>query len=251
MTYHILNGDALTPQIRSTTLSGEFIVCRECMVEGDLTGANTEELLQSRAAYIAATYSDSEATYFQDVVPQFEKIRAIPPHSAVCLWFEDDLFCQANMWFVLSLLPANQNLQVWRIFPVAMEGENKWKGFGWSDCRRLEQAFGEKILFAQSDIELGKNLWEAYRASDFRRLTTLSTTLSPCFRDLNAVCQAHIDRFPPEKSRPKKVLTEIISSGITQFAPAFRLFSEKEGIYGFGDLQVKRIFDEIISDRNL
>jgi hypothetical protein len=34
-----------------------------------------------------------------------------------------------------------------------------------------------------------------------------------------------------------------------EFGPVFKEFNKRESIYGFGDLQVKRIFDEIKNNR--
>jgi hypothetical protein len=60
---------------------------------------------------------------------------------------------------------------------------------------------------------------------------------------LEKVVQAHIDRFPKagELGRPERILKEIMDSGITDFNKLFPVFFKREGIYGFGDTQVKSI----------
>ncbi|MEZ4775241.1 MAG: DUF1835 domain-containing protein [Bacteroidia bacterium] len=248
MTYHILNGDSLARQIKQTSLAGHVIICRECLIEGDLKGNSFEELMHNRANYIASAFGDTADPYSQSVVPEFEKIIQISGPAEVCLWFEDDLFCQTNMWFVLSLLAYKPELSIFRIFPITLEGEDHWRGFGLSDSNRLEHAYNRKILFTEADLLLGQNLWHAFQQQDFETLSRLSSTPSECFRSLEDVCQAHIERFPPNgaSSRPVLTVRAIIKSGITQFGPLFRVFSEKEGIYGFGDAQVKRFYDQEI-----
>lgn len=245
MTYHILNGDGLAYQIQHTSLQGEFIICRECLIEGNLAGDSFEELMHNRANYISEGFGDTVDHYFQSVVPEFEKIIQISGPAEICLWFEDDLFCQTNMWFVLSLLASKPGLTIFRIFPIALEEEDHWRGFGLSDSRRLEQAYDRKIVFTETALLLGQNLWHAYQSQDFETLTRLSSTPSDCFRFLEEVCQAHIDRFPTDGkiSRPVNTVSEILQSGITEFGPLFREFSKREGIYGLGDAQVKRYYD--------
>jgi hypothetical protein len=50
--------------------------------------------------------------------------------------------------------------------------------------------------------------------------------------------------------RPMNSLIGIIKDlHTTEFRPVFKEFCTREGIYGFGDLQVKRLFDEIITNR--
>ena len=76
-------------------------------------------------------------------------------------------------------------------------------------------------------------------------MNELSKKQSDCFEYLEGVCQAHIDRFPSDKTlgRPDKVVKEIIDTNSTEFQVVFSEFSDREGIYGFGDLQVKNIYD--------
>jgi len=72
---------------------------------------------------------------------------------------------------------------------------------------------------------------------------------SKAFKFLPEVCKAHIERFPEgnQMSRPQRVLMELIDQSNGNFAEVFSAFSEREGIYGFGDLQVKAMYDKLIS----
>ena len=60
--------------------------------------------------------------------------------------------------------------------------------------------------------------------------------------------KAHIERISTEENlgRPVQSLIQIMKELETEeFEPVFREFCIRESIYGFGDLQVKRLFDEI------
>jgi hypothetical protein len=64
--------------------------------------------------------------------------------------------------------------------------------------------------------------------------------------------KAHTDRIPTEGNlgRPSQSLIQIMKELETdEFEPVFKEFSKRESIYGFGDLQVKRLFDEVKNNR--
>ena len=245
-TYHILNGDSLIQQLKQTKINQDFIVCRECFIDGNLIADNSSDFWTIRAKFISETYNISEKDYFAKTVKEFEKLKALPDDSEVCLWFGNDLFCQTNMWFIISLLADKMTVRLCRVFPNSSDFFGTCKGFAVSDSEMLEQSYSSREIFTPKDVELGKNLWTAYKNQDFNKLIELSNIQSNCFRHLDEVCQAHIDRFPKDKSlgRPDKVVKEIIETKSRVFEDVFLEFSKREGIYGFGDLQVKNIYDK-------
>lgn len=244
-TYHILNGDCLADQLRQTKINQDFIICRECLIDGNVFSDDITDFWKIRAKFIAETYNTSTEKYFSKTVHEFKKLDNMPNHSEICLWFENDLFCQTNMWFVISILANNPTLKVFRVFPIIDYEDDLWKGFGSATTEKLVQAYCSKIQFTPEDIELGSNLWTAYQKGNLNKLKQLSKQQTDCFAYLEEVCQAHIDRFPLDKSlgRPDKVVKEIIKLNITEFSKVFSEFSRREGIYGFGDLQIQCIFD--------
>ncbi|WP_221411228.1 DUF1835 domain-containing protein [Epilithonimonas xixisoli] len=102
--FHITNGDYLTNDLKKIPIVGEIIVCREALVSGDLKSESLEEFWKVRAKSISEDYNVSEESYYEKSVSEFEKILKIPEGSEVHLWFEDDLFCQVNLWFCITLL---------------------------------------------------------------------------------------------------------------------------------------------------
>ncbi len=248
MTYHILNGDCLADQMKQTSLTGEFIICRECLVDGPAQTGSLETIWTDRSAYIQETYHDSVEIYFSRVVTEFSKIQSIPRDAEVCLWFEHDLFCQVNMWFVMTLLPTDPEIKVYRVAPVITDSNDTWKGFGISDAAMLEQAYAEKIQLSDADIKLGISLWKALSTNDFDKMKSLSYTDSQTFKFLTEVCQAHVARFPEGNvlNRPERVVKEMINHVNGEFAEVFSAFSAREGIYGFSDLQVRTMYDRLV-----
>ena len=100
-------------------------------------------------------------------------------------------------------------------------------------------------------MEFGKDLWHVYKNNDLIKLAELSQRKFQCFSFLEEVCQAHIDRFPKDgkEGRPERIIRIIMQNISTDFHAVFIEFSKREGVYGFGDLQVKQLYDKILPNR--
>ncbi|RYF68372.1 MAG: hypothetical protein EOO39_19530, partial [Cytophagaceae bacterium] len=189
MTYHVLNGDALLDRFTATKLDGQVIIDRECLIVGDLSGDSLADFWTSRATYIEATNQEPRSIYFQRVVGEFDKLIAAPDQSDINLWFGYDLFCQVNMWFVLSLL-YNQSrpYNVFVVYPSHLTNDAIWHDFGGATIANLLSCAAGKVAFSSADLQLGNNLWNAYKTNNLAKLQELSTVVSPCFPHLHALC---------------------------------------------------------------
>lgn len=241
MKVHVLPGDALAEDFRKNGIDGTVIVCRECLVEGEVRAENLEDFWHLRAGFIAESYGEEREKYFSGVRGEFENLQKLAEKdSEINLWFEYELFCQANMWFCLSLL-SESAAKIYRVAPVVRDGGDIWKGFGNLSAADLEKCYAERVLFSEEEKQLGAALWKAFQNSDYDALERLSASESKCFPYLKEVCRAEIEK----STRPQKILEDIIANGKTDFAEIFPEFSAAAGVYGFGDSQVKRILAEI------
>lgn len=244
---HLLNGDHLAHQLQGASYFQTHLVFREALIVGPVAGTSLDEFWKLRTEFITTSYGATAEEYSQKTISEIERMNSIPEDMEICLWFEDDLFCQVNLWFILNLLTDSRKIKIFRVFPPESIPENRWKGFGGASTAALEQAYLSRVPFTSSDLKLGKNLWEAYRLGDGPQLAELSKSVSPCFRHLEEVCQAQLDRISadPSQRRPEKLILELLAKGITDFDTLFSQFSEQEGIYGFGDLQVRELMDSV------
>lgn len=243
MRYHILTGDALATQFEQTNLEGSILVSRECLVDGPTQSNTLSDFWEMRAAFVREAYSSSEIEYFNAVAREYTQLLHLPNGSEVNLWFEYDLFCQVNMWFCLWLLrQSNKRLQIYRVFPATLCNRDRWKGFGKLDGKALECCFEHRVLFTEADIFLGAQLWQAYSRNNMTKLRKLALNYSPCFPYLSEVCEAHIERL---NGRLERTLRSILEEGVTDFKEIFVKFFHLEGIYGLGDLQVKKLYEQL------
>lgn len=240
MTYHVLPGDSLVEEFRKTEIAGEVIVCRECMIVGDVSGETLDELFDRRANFLLITYGTDEIDYHEKVADELSRLIDLPPDAEVNLWFEYELFCQANYWFCLYLL-ADTESAVFRVKPSVRDPHDIWKGFGGLDENALKTCFGGRKLLSEDDLKLGVDLWNAYSAGDHSRLRELGKIESPCFPKLAEVIDAEIEKGV----RPAEILREVRGSGIKEFEEIFVEFTRRAGVYGLGDTQVAAILDQM------
>jgi len=249
MTYHILNGDALAGSFPHKEVAGEVIIMREALMDGDVSGDSLSAFWQARAGYMKIPVDE----YYKTVVTEIEKLRTAPEGSTFYLWFEYDLFCQVNMWFIMSILDSLfTNKKVWVVYPALADRNDKnfWNGFGPATEEQNVIAFHQAVLCSDADLSLGSDLWAAYKETDLGQLRILAQKQSPAFPYLREVIEAHIDRFPANgrKGRPERVLEDITRHITTDFYKAFAEFWKRESIYGFGDTQLKKIYDKVMQE---
>ena len=235
MIYHVLPGDAQVEDFRQTGLQGELLVCREALVDGDVSGETLDEFFNNRAA----VHNEEPAVYDVNVASQFRRLLDVGPTDKVNLWFEHDLFCAVNMWFCLSLLRGS-DADIYRVAPVHLSFEDRWDGFGNTNPEILKKCFADRIKFSRSDIELGSELWDAFRRKDVEELSRLSALPQTAFPYLDEVGRA-VAEFD---SKPLQIVREIKRKGKSDLKEVFPEFRRRAGVYGFGDTQVKRLMEE-------
>jgi hypothetical protein len=241
MILHVLPGDATVTKFKATGLDGEIAVCREALIEGDVSGDTLPEFWENRASFIAGRYPEAGESYHENVVREFAKLTAVHSGSEINLWFEYELFCQTNMWFCLSIL-AESAVDIFRVAPIVLPDHQVWDGFANLSPDALKKCFEARVSLSQDDVKLGSKLWSAYRAGDHMGLERLSTVESAAFPMLREVCVAAIEK----ESRPRDTVREIIRDGRTDFAEVFQEFQARAGVYGFGDTQVRKIWEDLM-----
>jgi len=147
MQHHILNGDALKTQLPLDKIDGHLIICRECLIDGDISGDSLMEFWDNRAKFIEATYGLKAGSYNKDGLPQFQKILALTPNDEVNLWFGDDLFCLMNLCFIIYLLDTVGCRD--HLFLVKAQREN-WLEFGGMSADELVTAYENRQEFFRS-----------------------------------------------------------------------------------------------------
>jgi hypothetical protein len=241
MILHVLPGDSIVSTFEKAGIEGEIAVCREALVEGDLGGDSLPEFWENRARHFARQHAGSADNYHETVVREFAKLTALQSGSEINLWFEYELFCQTNMWFCMNLL-SGSTADIFRVVPVVRADKDMWDGFANLPPDDLNKCYAARERLSVNDIDFGAELWSAYRDANYEDLERLSEIESAAFPKLREVCLAAIE----QESRPKEILKAIIDDGVTEFDDVFREFKAKAGVYGFGDAQVRKLWQTLL-----
>lgn len=242
MIYHVLPGDSLVKEYKGSDLDGEMIVCREALVSGPVDADSLDEFWNDRARFILSEYGEDEIEYHEKVGSELDRLTEIGADDEVNLWFEYELFCSVNLWFCLSLL-KDHGATVYRVEPIGLTEEKRWDGFGKFGVDDVLASFEMRTKLSESDIELGTALWNAYRRKDDAKLKELASHGDAAFPYLSEVVAAAIE----QDIQPIEILKVITADGKKEFSEIFVEFRKRAGVYGYGDLQVQRLLDQLPS----
>ena len=247
MDYHILNGDLLLERF-PVQISGERIVARECLIDGTVKGDGLEELFSNRAQFLQINYGIDKTDYHDKTVSEFEKLKSIQEESNINLWFEEDLFCQVNMWFIIHLLKEYEiSADVYIVCPK----DSLRHGFSGLNNEQLEQIYNHRIMIADQELESFIQLWKLFQQHNLSEMETVVERLNAKFSFIRPAYNAYVESIPNSSSlgRPMDSLLEIIKEKqTTEFNKIFPEFCNRNYIYGFGDLQVKRFLSEVLQN---
>lgn len=241
---HILNGDALRERFPGS-LAGRQIVARECLVDGDVEGNTLEQVGRSREEFLLAVYGVPVQEYQEHSLAELKKIQSIPNGEEIALWFEDDLFCQVNLWFVCWLLDeSGRDHTLYLVRPPA----DSPYSFAHADEAGLQACLEARQSVSSAERSAFAGMWRAYQYEDRIAMHRLATGPLQAFDFLLPVIDAEVSRYRDESgwSPMERAVAEIIQKDPGGDFPAhFATFSRAFPIYGLGDLQFKRVWEEV------
>lgn len=247
---NILNGDALLERF-PLDIDGERIVARECLVDGDVSGESFEDFMATRAKHIASFDGITEQDYFDKSQSEYQKIKALNSQHKIVLWFEEDLFCQVNLWYICNLL---LNADIETCYLVRPSQGNEFS-FAHMTNNELIVAYQQAIKLTLIELKFFAKCWQAYVSQDDVLFEKLKSNPTKQLAFVANAISAELDRRPDEHGlgKPERELLRIIktmkSRGETvTFGAVFSEFCSTMGIYSFGDLQVKRMFDKLVAE---
>jgi len=255
----ILNGDGLKHVLEGLLagqIPGELLIVRECLMDGPVSDSLSDlrVFYKKRSKFLAELDPELTDSRYQEISrSEFDKMRQIPKKSVICLWFERDLFCQVNLWFVAWLL--REYVEEPHVFLVE-PGPRSPYSFNALPAHELYEAFEQRHRLTPEQLSLFAELWECYAREDSSSLVEIAHSLRSWFPFVSDAVQAHLDRQPNEGSlgRPMESLRTIIGEWEAEhnespkFGTVFQEFCRREAIYGYGDLQVLRMIEKLSKD---
>ena len=236
---HILNGDATAAVFAAAGLPGDVLVWRDILVEGPLTAGWTEPAaLATRAAYLAERFAIDAARYVSGVHAQEEGLASALGHDEVVLWFEQDLFCAVNLWYVLAWFARRPARRLSLVYPPTDER----KGLGLHTPEQLASLFGERTVAAPM-LAPGSRAWAMYTDADPRAAGSRAETGSEALPFEAGAFRLHCERFPSVATglnEIEAVTLDVLGRGTKGFGELFRLVTADPRVrgHGMGDVQL-------------
>jgi hypothetical protein len=240
---HILNGDALLSKFPSS-IPGEKIIFRECLVDGPVDFDSIEALILGRSKYLAETYPGAqEKPYIPHVSAELEKIITSSDSNRIYCWFEADLFCQVNLWYSIFLLGDHIGEIVLVLPEMTLQN-----GFAGLNEEELFKAYRDPRILSKNERSILRRLWLLFQKNKSTEAKTLAWTLETDLPFLMPAIKAWDESIPHGDylGKPKAALKAISTELKTEkFKYIFREFHRRLPIYGYGDLLTNRLWDEI------
>ncbi len=250
---HVLNGDMLHEQLVNLIPDADYVVFRECLIEGEVCTCSMEDLLTIRETELKRLHNVDAEVYRHKTRSECERllnIRSAQPERPIILWFENDAFCQANLWFITSLFQTrdiDQGLQLFRVFPSSKR--NGFETFQLESPEAIRQCIDARLVYTVESLDLSHHAWSAYCSGDVRTLLSLSNHNSDAFQEIAVVAEILEFRWTKNfrTSLLAKRLQSLESYPSSTFSRIFEEFSRRYPEYGFGDLQLLRHWNALRS----
>ncbi|RLJ68844.1 uncharacterized protein DUF1835 [Lacinutrix venerupis] len=247
-TLHITNGNALTTYLEKLNFEGDILTWHEMLCEGPTQKEiNTNSFFKARKAFLESTY---DAEYDIDKIKsELNKLNNVSNYTEIVLWFEYDLFCHINMIAAISLIKQKEiKLPLYLVCSGRVEGEKGLKGIAQLSEKQLLQHYKDKIKLNVDDIATAQKAWRIYSEKDHTLFKELIIRPSN-FKYLSNCLKAHLRRFPDTRSGLNTLeyntLKLIKEHSIKSRHHLLGYCLHYQGYYGFGDLQLKRMIDEL------
>lgn len=241
---HIHNGDCSANIAKESSVSGEHFAFRESLITGPTpAGVSVDEWRTLRAKHLSESYGADLRECEKGLLGQDKKLASFEQHEEVVLWFEHDLFCQANLLYLLNWFAKHDagNTRLSLICIGEFAGKENFRGLGELNSEQMASLFPGRHEVTSAQLKLGEAAWQAYCSPDpteIEKLLHADTSLLPF---LGPALKAHLQRFPSTTNglgRIENKTLQLIHDGAKAFLDLFPRFGNAEPAYGLGDAQL-------------
>lgn len=232
---HLRCGDDLRPRLPAAGWPGHYLafadpVCQgPASDDGDLMG-----YLGRRARFVAAHYGADAGEVRRRLGAEYMALRALRRYARVFLWFEHDLWDQAALIRVLSLL-ADTPALLGRLFLMPADGRRSFPELPDEELAALVPA---PLTAAQ--LEAGAEAWMAFSDPDPTALDALSRRASP-LPFLPAAMRRHLQDLPwttDGLALTERMVLQAVRDGAEDLSAVFRALRQADSVFHVTDLIV-------------
>lgn len=241
---HFTSGDSSAALLERAAIEGEIVPWREALSEGPAPLLESGgEWIEARARFLSEEYRLG----FEGVHHQLEALEQVLARAGeaeeIVLWFDHDLFCQANFLYLLARLSMldGRTARISRVY----SGERE---IGRMSSVEMNDLIETRIEITEEDLRLARRGWQAYSSPDPRQIEEFLAEPSGRFPHLGHALRLHLERFPSVANGLGSIeqwLLSSIASGERSFASLFARFTSEMSGYGMGDWQIWRRLEHL------
>jgi len=250
---HIHNGDSTAGTLREFGFPGEHLPFQEALIDGPTpAGLPPRDWVKIRARFLGEEYDRNLDERERDRVSQEARLERFVDHEETTLWFEHDLFCQANLIYLLTWFAQRPlgSTRLSLICIVRFPGREGFRGLGELTGEQLASLWDARKEITPAQLELAQDAWAAYCSPTPLAIQNLVASGRSELPFLRNALLLHLARFPSVENglgRIENRALRLIASGHQTFTSLFAAFGREEPVYGLGDLQLLSCLRRLVS----
>ncbi|HYE94530.1 MAG TPA: DUF1835 domain-containing protein, partial [Terriglobales bacterium] len=184
---HVVNGHETAARLAPVALAGELLVWRDILVEGPVAAdRDVDALSAERAPWLAARFGIPADEYRAAARAEADGLAQVVAHDEVVLWFEQDLFCLANLAYLAAWIERTRPAaRITLVFPE--------EPLGGAAPATLRALFEARARFDDRAISAAAAWWRGFCAPDPRAFAAPD---DGALAFLAAARLLHLARFP-------------------------------------------------------
>lgn len=244
---HLIGGESARGTLSKTAVPGDKFSIDDILMEGPIVdGLQTEASWEMRGDWLERHFAISKSNYLSGRAQRDRILTDSLSHDEIVLWFEFDLFCQANLLYFLNWY-ALQHLgktHLTLICPETFPGRTRFRGLGELPGPELASLFPTRAVVTADQKRLAQRAWQAFSSKNPQDIQTVLDGDSSSLPLLAPALRGHLERFPSTTNGlgilAQKTL-EILNSESLPFHQLFQRVTSTPEIFrhGMGDLQLQ------------
>lgn len=239
---HLRCGDDLRERLPAAGIAGDYQAFADpvCMGpgwdDGDLAG-----WISRRARYLALHAGIEAGAARQRLAAEYAALEGLGRYDAVRLWFEHDLWDQAALIRVLSLLAGQARLadRLWR---MPADGRRSFP-----ELPDAELAALAPVPLSAEALACGTEAWQAFSDPDPTALDSLSRRELP-LPFLAAALARHLRDLPwttDGLALTERLALQAVAAGATDLAAVHRALRAADPVFHVTDLIVREVLGRL------
>ncbi len=233
------------------------MVWHEALCQGPVFYAPTlDAFMALRIPFLVSQFGDEVQSASLRFRHEWEKWDDLSDYSELVLWFEYDLFCQANLLFICHHLyhHAPTDLKITLVSPASHPEMPDFRGMGQLSPAQLIGLFPDRITLARSDLAFADQVWRAWADADLAKVHLLSKHSPLHWSHLPNAIQGMLEELPAVSdnlSATERLILEFLRNSThtpLKAGALFRHFLSNRDVLGYGDLQFFQILNGLIPD---